>query len=344
MKTILVTGGSGFIGSHFIRNFRINHQDFILINLDKLTYAGHLYNNLDVENNPRYHFYRGDIADTSLLEELFLKHRFQFVVNFAAESHVDRSILDSSDFIQTNIVGTSRLLNVFFRHYKNNLLPANSKFLQVSTDEVYGSLKTLEPSFTESTSIKPNSPYSASKASADMIVASYFHTHQVPINITRCSNNYGPNQFPEKLIPLVITNAMNQAPIPVYGDGQQVRDWLYVTDHCSAIDRVLFHGALGEVYNIGGNNQQTNLNIIRHILKILNQPETLITFVKDRLGHDRRYAVNNSKIKFELGWEPLFSFDKALVETVKWYQSNQSWLNSIKTKDYLSYYEKVYKK
>ncbi|MGI1690919.1 dTDP-glucose 4,6-dehydratase [Thermoanaerobacter uzonensis] len=330
---LLVTGGAGFIGSNFIKYMLKEYNDYKIINLDKLTYAGNLENLKDVENNPNYTFVKGDIADREVVEKIF-SDGIDYVVNFAAESHVDRSIEDPAIFLKTNILGTQVLLDAAKKY-------GVKKFLQVSTDEVYGSLGETGY-FTEQTSLSPNSPYSASKASADLLVKAYHHTYGIPVNITRCSNNYGPYQFPEKLIPLMIINALHDKELPVYGDGLNVRDWLYVEDHCRAIDLVLHKGRIGEIYNIGGNNERTNIEIVKIILKELNKPETLIKYVKDRPGHDRRYAINSSKIQQELGWKPIYGFGEGMQKTIKWYLDNQEWWSKIITGEYQEYYEKMY--
>lgn len=336
MNTLLVTGGAGFIGSNFIRFMLRAHASYRIVNLDKLTYAGNLENLTDVESNPRYHFSKGDIQDRSLLESLFKAHRIDAVVNFAAESHVDRSILGAKVFVETNVLGTQTLLDAA-KHF------SVEKFLQVSTDEVYGSLGDTGY-FTEETPLAPNSPYSASKAGADLLVRAYHETFQMPTLITRCSNNYGAYHFPEKLIPLMIANALNDKPLPVYGDGLNVRDWLYVEDHCRAIDAVLHKGETGEVYNIGGHNEKTNLEIVRLILEKLGKPESLITFVKDRAGHDRRYAIDASKIERELGWRPAETFETGIEKTVRWYLENRSWWERILSGAYQQYYEVQYER
>jgi len=348
MKNILVTGGAGFIGSNFIR-YILDHADYIsVINLDLLTYAGNLANLKKCENDKRYHFVRGDIRDRELLKQLFVEYDIDTVVHFAAESHVDRSITDPEIFLTTNVLGTQALLDVarafwklepdnkYSQDYKENV-----RFLQVSTDEVYGALG-REGMFTESTSLSPNSPYSASKASADMVVRAYHKTFGLPVNITRCSNNYGPYQFPEKLIPLMIHNAQNDKPLPVYGDGMQVRDWLHVKDHCAAIWRVLQKGRVGEVYNIGGNNEKANIEIVRLILQELDKPESLIKHVHDRPGHDRRYAIDNTKITTELGWQPKYTFENGIHDTICWYVDNAEWVENVTSWEYVKYYKKMY--
>jgi len=331
---LLVTGGAGFIGSNFIRYILDKHPNFDIVNLDKLTYAGNLENLRGVENNPRYTFVKGDICHKTNVQSIVNKHGIDSIVNFAAESHVDRSILGAAEFVQTNIVGTNILLEVT----KETKI---KRFLQVSTDEVYGSLGATDL-FTEETPIHPNSPYSASKASADMLALAYQHTFDLPVVITRCSNNYGPYQFPEKLIPLMIANALDNRPLPVYGDGMNVRDWLHVKDHCSAIDEVLHHGKIGEVYNIGGNNEKPNIEIVKLILKNLKKPESLITYVKDRPGHDRRYAIDSSKIQRQLGWKPSYTFEQGIVETIKWYVENETWWKRIISGEYKEYYQILY--
>jgi len=331
---ILVTGGAGFIGSNLVMYLLKKYSDIRLVNLDKLTYAGNLENLESVKNDRRYHFEKGDICERGLVEGLLREHKVDTIINVAAETHVDRSIVGSAEFIQTNVVGTHILLELA----KENKI---SRFVQVSTDEVYGS---LGPSgkFTEETPMHPNSPYAASKASADNFVLAYQHTYGLPAVITRCSNNYGPFQFPEKLIPLMIANALNDKPLPVYGDGMNVRDWLHVADHCSAIDAVLHRGRAGEVYNIGGSNEKPNLELVKLLLTLLGKKETLITFVKDRPGHDRRYAIDSSKIQKELGWKPAFTFEKGMKETVEWYIQNRKWWERIISGEYKEYYRKMY--
>jgi len=339
MKTILVTGGAGFIGSNFVRYMLKEYSKYSIINLDILTYAGNLENLSDIKDNANYRFIKGDITDSRFINELFLNYEIDFVVHFAAESHVDRSIFDPEIFVKTNILGTQILLDnaktawvTGKDEYGYPTFKEGVKFLHISTDEVYGTLgKGL---FTEKTPIAPNSPYSASKASADLLVRAYNKTFKMPINITRCSNNYGPYQFPEKLIPLMISNALENKKLPVYGNGMQIRDWLHVKDHCSGIATVLFGGQDGEVYNIGGNNEKTNIEIIKLILSTLNTSEELITFVADRLGHDKRYAIDNTKITTELGWKPKYIFEQGIKETVMWYLDNQEWMKKIKERYY----------
>jgi dTDP-glucose 4,6-dehydratase len=329
---LLVTGGAGFIGSNFVHYVLSEHPDWEIINLDKLTYAGNLENLKDIENNLRYHFVKGDVTDRELISNL-LQDGIDAIVNFAAESHVDRSILDASPFIETNIKGTQTLLEGA-RQY------GVRKFIQVSTDEVYGSIQ--EGKFTEQLPLSPNSPYAASKAAADLLCHAYWRTYQLPIIITRCSNNLGPFQFPEKLIPLAITNALENKPIPIYGDGLNIRDWIYVVDHCQALDFALRKGTPGEVYNIAANQEKTNLELIHKLLDIMGKPQTLISFVADRPGHDRRYALDASKIARELGWKPTHSFEEALTTTVSWYLNHESWWRQIKSGEYAKYYQKMY--
>ncbi|RKJ54598.1 dTDP-glucose 4,6-dehydratase [bacterium 1XD42-1] len=351
MKKLLVTGGAGFIGSNFIQYILThdNQKDItLLVNLDLLTYAGNLENLKSVEEDPRYHFVKGNICDKLLVEKLFTEYDFDTVVHFAAESHVDRSIIEPEVFLNTNVIGTQTLLDAAKHHW--NLEPNNKysqqycsdvRFLQVSTDEVYGALGKTGM-FTETTPLAPNSPYSVSKASADLLVRAYYQTYGMPVNITRCSNNYGPYQFPEKLIPLMIHNALQNKPLPVYGDGMQIRDWLHVQDHCAAIAAVLEKGKIGEVYNVGGNNEKANIEIIRLILQELEKSENLITYVKDRPGHDRRYAIDNTKITTELGWKPVYTFEKGIQETVQWYLNNLDWVKRVTSGDYQQYYNKMY--
>jgi dTDP-glucose 4,6-dehydratase len=334
MKNVLVTGAAGFIGSNFIKYFLRAHASVNVFNFDKLTYAGNLENLEDVAEDPRYKFLRGDICNRAEVETAFKKHSIDTVVHFAAESHVDRSILGAAVFIQTNVLGTNILLEV-----AKEL--GVERFLHVSTDEVYGSLG-LTGKFTETTPLHPNSPYAASKASSDLLAFAYHHTFGVPVIVTRCSNNYGPYQFPEKLIPLMIVNALNNKPLPVYGDGLNVRDWLFVEDHCAAIDVVLAKGKNGEVYNIGGNNEWKNIDIVKLILKQLGKPESLITFVKDRLGHDRRYAIDPSKLKVELQWEPARTFEKGIEDTISWFVRNEPWWRHVMTGQYQEYYREMY--
>ncbi|MHA2858309.1 dTDP-glucose 4,6-dehydratase [Paenibacillus lautus] len=317
---IVVTGGAGFIGSNFIRYMLSQHPNDEFINVDKLTYAGNSGNLSEVRTNPKYRFVKADIRDRSALEPLF-KEGVDAVVNFAAESHVDRSILQPELFVLTNVAGTQTLLDLS-RQY------GVGKFVQVSTDEVYGTLGATGL-FTEESPLQPNSPYSASKAGADLMVRAYYETFGLPINITRCSNNYGPYQYPEKLIPLIIYNALHNKPLPVYGDGLNVRDWLYVEDHCRAVDLVLRQGVDGEIYNIGGHNERNNLQVIRTILSELNKPETLIQHIKDRPGHDRRYAINADKIRKELGWAPQYHYESGIRETIRWYQENMAWVEQV---------------
>lgn len=346
---LLVTGGAGFIGSNFIVQHLNQYPEDTLINLDLLTYAGNLKNLQSVERNPSYHFVKGDVCDRELVDSIFERYGIDNVVNFAAESHVDRSILDPEVFVRSNILGTQVLLDAAKKYWKVNPDDKYCKkfkpgvcFLQVSTDEVYGALG-KEGFFTEETPLAPNSPYSASKAAADLLVRSYFRTFGLPVNITRCSNNYGPFQFPEKLIPLMIHNALNDKSLPVYGDGLQIRDWLYVTDHCTAIDTVLRKGKPGEVYNIGGNNEKANIEIVKLILQYLKRPDSLIRYVKDRPGHDRRYAIDNSKITGELGWEPAVCFEDGIHMAIDWYLNNLGWLEDVVSGEYANYYDEMYR-
>ena len=331
---LLVTGGAGFIGSNFIRHILDKYPEYRVINLDKLTYAGNLENLTSAEKDPRYAFEKGDICDKARVQLCVMRYEIDAIINFAAESHVDRSILGAAEFVQTNVVGTNVLLEVV-KELKIK------RFLQVSTDEVYGSLG-LTGLFTEETRLHPNSPYSASKASADMLALAYQHTFGLPVVLTRCSNNYGPYQFPEKLIPLMIANVLNDKPLPVYGDGMNIRDWLHVKDHCSAVDEVLHRGRIAEVYNIGGNNEKSNIEIVKLILQNLGKPESLITYVKDRPGHDRRYAIDSSKIQRELGWHPSYTFEQGIAETIKWYMNNQAWWKRIMSGEYKEYYKLLY--
>ncbi|MCP9226060.1 dTDP-glucose 4,6-dehydratase [Bacillus mycoides] len=321
---ILVTGGAGFIGSNFIHYMLKNYETYKIINYDALTYSGNLNNVKSIQENPNYSFVKGKIQNGELLEHVVKERDVQVIVNFAAESHVDRSIENPIPFYDTNVIGTVTLLELVKKY-------SHIKLVQVSTDEVYGSLgKTGK--FTEETPLAPNSPYSSSKASSDMIALSYYETYQLPVIITRCSNNYGPYQYPEKLIPLMVTNALEGKKLPLYGDGLNVRDWLHVTDHCSAIDTVLHKGCVGEVYNIGGNNEKTNVDVVEQIIKLLGKTKKNIEFVTDRLGHDRRYAIDAQKMKNEFEWEPKYTFEQGLKETVEWYKNNVDWWKPLKEK------------
>ncbi|EOO14639.1 dTDP-glucose 4,6-dehydratase [Bacillus cereus] len=321
---ILVTGGAGFIGSNFIHYMLKNYETYKIINYDALTYSGNLNNVKSIQENPNYSFVKGKIQNGELLEHVVKERDVQVIVNFAAESHVDRSIENPIPFYDTNVIGTVTLLELVKKY-------SHIKLVQVSTDEVYGSLgKTGK--FIEETPLAPNSPYSSSKASSDMIALSYYETYQLPVVVTRCSNNYGPYQYPEKLIPLMVTNALEEKKLPLYGDGLNVRDWLHVTDHCSAIDTVLHKGRVGEVYNIGGNNEKTNIDVVEQIIKLLGKTKTDIEFVTDRLGHDRRYAIDAQKMKNEFEWEPKYTFEQGLKETVEWYKNNVDWWKPLKEK------------
>jgi dTDP-glucose 4,6-dehydratase len=323
---LLITGGAGFIGSNFIRYMMNTYPHYRIVNLDALTYAGNLENLADVEHRENYTFVRGDISNRELVRHLIRKYRIDTIVNFAAESHVDRSLTSPDVFVRTNVLGTQTLLEAA-KEYRIQ------KYVQISTDEVYGSLGETGY-FTETTPIQPNSPYSASKAAADLLVRAYHETFGLSVNITRCSNNYGPFHFPEKLIPLIITNALEDQPLPVYGDGQNVRDWLHVNDHAMAVDLVVHHGRSGEVYNIGGHNERKNIDIVESILELLGKSKSTIRYVQDRLGHDRRYAIDPSKIMTELGWVPAYTFEDGLRETVQWFEDNPSWWRNIKSGHY----------
>ncbi|MGG4212134.1 dTDP-glucose 4,6-dehydratase [Paenibacillus sp. FSL L8-0638] len=330
---LLVTGGAGFIGSNFVLYMLKQHPDYEIVNIDALTYAGNLENLKSIENNPKHSFIKADITDAHAIDQL-MQQGIDVVVNFAAESHVDRSILEPEVFVKTNVLGTQVLLDAAKKY---NV----TKFVQVSTDEVYGSLGETGL-FTEETPLQPNSPYSASKAGGDLLVRAYHETFGLPVNITRCSNNYGPYQFPEKLIPLMISRALSDQQLPVYGDGLNIRDWLYVEDHCSAIDLVIHQGKLGEVYNIGGNNERTNVHIVKTVLEELGKPESLISYVQDRPGHDRRYGIDPTKTMNELGWKPKHSFETGIKETIRWYLDNEEWWTRIQSGEYQQYYAKQY--
>jgi dTDP-glucose 4,6-dehydratase len=346
-KTILVTGGAGFIGSHVVRRFVNRYNDYLIVNADKLTYAGNLENLKDVETKQNYRFEKADIVQKQDIAGLFKKYRFDGIIHLAAESHVDRSITGPDEFVMTNIVGTVNLLNAALASWKDNF--DNKLFYHVSTDEVFGSLGS-EGFFTETTAYDPKSPYSASKASSDHMVRAYGHTYGMPVVISNCSNNYGPNQFPEKLIPLVINNIRNNKPIPVYGKGENIRDWLYVEDHAAAIDIIFHNGKKGETYNIGGNNEWKNIDLVKLLCSIMDkklnrQPgssEKLITYVTDRPGHDIRYAIDSSKLHKELGWSPVPDFAKGLEKTVEWYLTNTEWLDRVISGDYSKYYDMMY--
>lgn len=348
-KKILITGGAGFIGSHVVRLFVKKYPNYKIYNLDALTYAGNLENLKDVSTHENYHFIKGDITNQNFINQLFQKEQFDSVLHLAAESHVDRSISNPLEFIMTNIVGTVNLLNAAKENWKDNL--EDKKFYHISTDEVYGSLGETGK-FTETTAYDPRSPYSASKASSDHLVRAYFHTYGLPVVLSNCSNNYGANQFPEKLIPLVINNIKHSKPLPIYGKGENVRDWLYVNDHALAIDLIFHKGKLGETYNIGGNNEWTNLDLVKKLCDIMDQKmgneigtsQQLITFVKDRAGHDLRYAIDASKIEKELGWKPSIQFEEGFEKTIDWYLENTNWLENIVSGDYQNYYEEQYDK
>lgn len=347
IKNVLITGGAGFIGSHLVRLFVNKYPDYQVYNLDKLTYAGNLENLTDIEGKPNYHFIKGDIVDEEFINELFQTYRFDSVIHLAAESHVDRSIKDPALFIRTNVIGTVNLLNaakqIWQEDYKDKL------FFHVSTDEVYGSLDE-NGYFLETTSYDPQSPYSASKASSDHFVRAYGNTYGLPYVISNCSNNYGPNQFPEKLIPLIIRNIINEQTLPVYGDGKYTRDWLWVKDHADAIDTIFHSGKLNDTYNIGGFNEWKNIDIVKLICRLLDERlgrdkgtnEELISFVKDRPGHDRRYAIDATKLKEDLGWVPSITFEEGITETIDWYLNNQAWLENVTSGEYLKYYEQQY--
>jgi dTDP-glucose 4,6-dehydratase len=346
-KTILITGGAGFIGSHVVRRFVNNYPAYLIVNADKLTYAGNLENLTDIETRKNYHFEKIDIVDKKAVIELFRKYNFDGIIHLAAESHVDRSITGPDEFVFTNIVGTVNLLNAALEIWKNS--KEGKLFYHISTDEVYGSLG-KDGLFTEQSAYDPKSPYSASKASSDHIARAYNHTFGIPVIISNCSNNYGPNQFPEKLIPLAINNIKNNKPIPVYGKGENIRDWLYVEDHASAIDIIFHHGKTGETYNIGGNNEWKNIDLVKLLCRIMDKKlnrsagtsEKLITYVKDRPGHDLRYAIDSSKLQKELGWSPIPDFTTGLEKTVEWYLANEKWLGRVLSGDYGKYYDLMY--
>tara|TARA_R110001592_G_scaffold279760_2_gene547176 strand:- start:1148 stop:2233 length:1086 start_codon:yes stop_codon:yes gene_type:complete len=346
-KTVLITGGAGFIGSHLVKLLVNKYPDYMIVNLDKLTYAGNLENLKEIENASNYEFVKGDIVDTDFINKLFATYKFDAVIHLAAESHVDRSIESPMDFIMTNIVGTANLLNAAKFNWKDNY--EDKLFYHVSTDEVYGSLGETGM-FLETTPYDPRSPYSSSKASSDHLVRAYYHTYGLPVVISNCSNNYGSHQFPEKLVPLFIHNIKNNKPLPVYGKGENIRDWLWVEDHARAID-VIFHKAkLGETYNIGGHNEWTNIDLIKVVCKVMDKKlgreegtsEKLITYVTDRAGHDMRYAIDATKLKNELGWVPSLQFEEGLENTIDWYLANEDWLNNVTSGDYQKYYEKQY--
>ena len=346
-KNILITGGAGFIGSHVVRRFVNNYPNYKIYNLDALTYAGNLENLKDIETKENYTFIKGNICDIDLVDKIFQENNIDTVIHLAAESHVDRSISDPLAFVQTNVIGTATLLNAAKKYWNNNY--EGKLFYHVSTDEVYGSLGETG-FFHETTSYDPRSPYSASKAGSDHLVMAFYHTYHLPIVISNCSNNYGPHHFPEKLIPLSINNIIQNKPLPIYGKGENVRDWLYVLDHASAIDTILHKGKIGETYNIGGHNEWTNIELIRLLCKIMDEKlgrekgsnEKLITFVTDRAGHDLRYAIDATKLKEELGWTPSLQFEEGLNKTIDWYLENSEWLKKVTSGEYLKYYEKQY--
>lgn len=350
-RSIVITGGAGFIGSNFVHHWCENYPDDRVIVLDALTYAGNLHNLATLKDRKNFRFLQGDICDRALVDELFASENIDTVAHFAAESHVDRSILGPGAFVQTNVVGTFTLLESFRQHWLSNHQPDNYRFLHVSTDEVYGSLGVDDPAFTETTPYAPNSPYSASKAGSDHLARAYFHTYGMPTIITNCSNNYGSYHFPEKLIPLMCINILLSKPLPVYGDGQNVRDWLYVRDHCQALDTVIHKGKAGETYNIGGNNEVKNIDLVRMLCELMDElapdlpvkpARNLITFVKDRPGHDRRYAIDASKIRTELGWQPQETVEGGLRKTIQWYLDHRDWWQPLLSKEYQEYYGKVY--
>ncbi|BAG05581.1 dTDP-D-glucose 4,6-dehydratase [Microcystis aeruginosa PCC 9809] len=350
-RSIVITGGAGFIGSNFVHHWCENYPEDRVIVLDALTYAGNLNNLATLKDRKNFRFLQGDICDRALVDELFAGENIDTVAHFAAESHVDRSILGPGAFVQTNVVGTFTLLESFRQHWLSNHQPDNYRFLHVSTDEVYGSLGVDDPAFTETTPYAPNSPYSASKAGSDHLARAYFHTYGMPTIITNCSNNYGSYHFPEKLIPLMCINILLGKPLPVYGDGQNVRDWLYVRDHCQALDTVIHKGKAGETYNIGGNNEVKNIDLVRMLCDLMDElapdlpvkpAQNLITFVRDRPGHDRRYAIDASKIRTELGWQPQETVEGGLRKTIQWYLDHRDWWQPLLSKEYQEYYGKVY--
>lgn len=351
MKNIMVTGGAGFIGANFVK-YILKQKEIKVINVDKLTYAGNLENLKDLEENKNYIFKKADICDKKEIENIMKEYQIDVIINFAAESHVDRSIEDPTEFINTNIKGTQNLLDIARKAWQieEDKYRGGVKYIQVSTDEVYGSLEPEEECFTEKTPLNPHSPYSASKASADMLVKAYYDTYKLPVCITRCSNNYGPYQFPEKFIPLIMNNCLKHKNIPIYGDGSNIRDWLFVEDHCSAIYKVLLNGRIGQIYNVGGHNERTNMQIVKIIIDYLHKnvdesiSEELITYVKDRKGHDKRYGINPKKIHQELDWLPETKFEDGIITTIKWYLQNQEWLNNVISGEYENYYKKMYER
>lgn len=334
----LITGGAGFIGSNFVNYMIQKYPNHIIVNLDKLTYAGNLENCKLAEGKPNYKFIKGDISDRDFIFDLFKKEKFDIIVNFAAESHVDRSIEEPDIFVKTNVIGTTTLLDACVKY-------GVKRYHQVSTDEVYGDLPLDKPDelFKETTPLHASSPYSSSKASADLFVMAYNRTYNLPVTISRCSNNYGPYHFPEKLIPLIISRAVQEKELPIYGDGENVRDWLHVYDHCVAIDIIINKGRIGEVYNVGGHNEKSNIEVVKTILKILDKSESLIKYVEDRKGHDKRYAIDPTKLENELGWKPQYTFDTGIKQTIQWYLDNKEWLDNIRSGDYKNYFERMYR-
>lgn len=350
-RKVLITGGAGFIGSNFSRYWHSHYPQDLIIVLDALTYAGNRKNLAELENSSNFKFIQGNICDRPLIDKILKEEKITYIAHFAAESHVDRSILSPSAFIETNVIGTFTLLESFRHYWQENHQPDNYRFLHVSTDEVYGSLHPNDPAFSETTAYAPNSPYSASKAGSDHLARAYYHTYNLPTIITNCSNNYGAYHFPEKLIPLMCINILLGKPLPVYGDGQNIRDWLYVEDHCSALDAVINKGRIGETYNVGGNNEVKNIDLVQLLCSVMDEiapnlpvkpSSKLITFVKDRAGHDRRYAINSNKLQTELGWQPQKTVESGLRATAQWYIDNQQWWQPLLSQEYQDYYSQVY--